>query len=56
MAIPQINEIDAMRLADPDCVECRGFGTVKHFIGHEGRGAIFPCKCLKRPNPLLASE
>src|ERR1051325_10667218 len=28
--------------ADFDCNECHGTGMVKRYIGHEGRGAIFP--------------
>lgn len=43
----QITEPLAMAKANPDCMECNGLGTVRRYIGHEGRGAIFPCVCLR---------
>jgi hypothetical protein len=41
--------------ADFDCNECHGTGMVKRYIGHEGRGAIFPCTCARGVKNNLAA-
>lgn len=46
----EITEPLAMAMADPDCPDCHGLGTIRRFIGHEGRGALWPCDCLKAFN------
>jgi hypothetical protein len=46
MSQPRSSDIGkASDTADFACKECHDTGTVKRYIGHEGRGAIFPCIC-----------